>query len=217
MNYIYYIKYRKRQLINIIILVVLFTSFIQLEAQVIRSFGIRDGLANNTVWQISQDTLNRIWFATDGGICVYNGSSFKQYRQNINSEKNLPSNYCQAIICSNDGRIWVGSRSGLAYYDEKIDDFILVEDPNNESLNLDIINLNSLNNNSINISTYGTGAVDYSASTNTFNYLYSQSSNLNSLSSDYIKQIIQDTLRTWYSTFDSGISIRNHKNQMYIV
>ncbi len=40
------------------------------------SFTRRDGLAGNGVYYIVEDDDGRMWFATDGGLCVYDGTIF---------------------------------------------------------------------------------------------------------------------------------------------
>ncbi len=61
------------------VLVLLFTATYQVHGQkyqIIR-YGITDGFPSPEVYDIAQDTLGRMWFATRYGLCVYDGYHWK--------------------------------------------------------------------------------------------------------------------------------------------
>ena len=44
-----------------------------------KTFSVRDGLANNNIFQIIEDKRKNLWFASGDGISFYNGKVFKNY------------------------------------------------------------------------------------------------------------------------------------------
>lgn len=55
-----------------------------------------EGLAQNTVDCIFQDSKGFMWFGTWNGLCRYDGYTFKTF-QKKNSENSLPNNFVRAI------------------------------------------------------------------------------------------------------------------------
>ncbi|MFH2142834.1 MAG: two-component regulator propeller domain-containing protein [Bacteroidota bacterium] len=67
-----------------------------------------NGLANNTVWKIFQDSNNNIWFGTYNGISMFNGSTWTNYT----TTSGLIGNDVRAIIEDENNNLWFAS-----YYD----------------------------------------------------------------------------------------------------
>ncbi|SRX52344.1 sensor histidine kinase [Aequorivita sp. CIP111184] len=70
-----------------------------------KKYKVEEGLVNNETYAILQDTKNRIWVSTTGGISCFNGKTFKNYT----TEDGLVSNICFSIFEDSKGRIWVGT------------------------------------------------------------------------------------------------------------
>jgi two-component sensor histidine kinase len=68
----------------------------------------QDGLPSNTVYRAAIDSKGNLWFTTDMGVAIFNGSSFVRY----NSYSGLPDN--EIFFCHEDinQRMWMGSFSG---------------------------------------------------------------------------------------------------------
>jgi PAS domain S-box-containing protein len=68
----------------------------------VHHYSVADGLANATVYDITQDNWGRMWFATYGGISCYDGVSWK----NFTGEDGIPAlSFCKISI-DQKGRIW---------------------------------------------------------------------------------------------------------------
>ncbi|MFT3843910.1 MAG: two-component regulator propeller domain-containing protein [Lacibacter sp.] len=70
-----------------------------------------DGLPSSEVYQVLRDSDNYMWFATDHGICRYNGYEFKAF--------NLADNSILGICEDYKKRIWAYSFSGRLFYYER--------------------------------------------------------------------------------------------------
>lgn len=69
-----------------------------------------EGLPSSEVYQVLQDSYHYMWFATDHGICRYNGYEFKSF--------NLADNSILGIYEDYKKRIWAYSFSGRLFYYE---------------------------------------------------------------------------------------------------
>ncbi|PQJ11046.1 hypothetical protein CJD36_013840 [Flavipsychrobacter stenotrophus] len=67
-----------------------------------RNYGMKDGLAGNTIYSVLADNRGFLWFATDGGVSLYDGSTFK----NFSVKDGLEDNDVLSMFQDNDGRIW---------------------------------------------------------------------------------------------------------------
>jgi len=68
------------------------------------------GLGNNTVWTIKEDTNGILWFGTDGGgLTYYNGNSFATLDQN----DGVCNPNVFSITRDNNNSLWLGSLKGL--------------------------------------------------------------------------------------------------------
>ncbi len=73
-------------------------------------FTVNEGLANNHVRCIKEDSWGNLWIGTSGGgISKFSGQSFKSYSS---SSSGITSNYIFAVTAQNDSNVWV-STSGL--------------------------------------------------------------------------------------------------------
>lgn len=79
-------------------------------------FTIKDGLPNNQINDIKQDSIGNIWFATERGLSKLDK---KGQFTNFTQEDGLLSNSCRKIGIDARGGIWVASPQGLHYFDEQ--------------------------------------------------------------------------------------------------
>lgn len=75
-----------------------------------RQFTANDGLPSSEVHQVLRDSRNFMWFATDHGVCRYDGYSFETF--------NLPDNSILSLYEDSKKRIWAASFSGRLFYYE---------------------------------------------------------------------------------------------------
>lgn len=85
--------------------------------------GVNDGLSQNMINSIVQDSIGFIWFGTKDGLNRYDGYNFKVFRNNINNNSSISDNYINSIYVDKKGRMWVGTRNGINLFDPKKDSF----------------------------------------------------------------------------------------------
>jgi ligand-binding sensor domain-containing protein len=73
------------------------------------AFTTKDGLVNNFVQAIACDREGKIWFGTQGGVSVYDGSAWTSYTVN----DGLNSNNILCIVVDKTGVVWIGTDNGV--------------------------------------------------------------------------------------------------------
>ena len=83
----------------------------------ISQYSTNKGLAQSDVHDIAQDDRGFMWFATNDGICRYNGYSFDTFQDN---NKTLGTNLILSLKVDVDQNLWIGTANeGLAMFDPK--------------------------------------------------------------------------------------------------
>jgi len=81
-------------------------------------FTIDDGLSQNTVYEIFQDSRGYIWMGTQGGLDRFNGYEFKQYEHESTDSTTIVDGYIRCINEDEDGLLWLGTSNGnLGWFD----------------------------------------------------------------------------------------------------
>jgi signal transduction histidine kinase/CheY-like chemotaxis protein/streptogramin lyase len=83
------------------------------------SFKVKDGLPNNSVMAITQDSSGYIWAATRYGLVRYDGVNFKTFKHEDGNSGSIVSNeILKDIKTDHQGRLWVASRELELYHPE---------------------------------------------------------------------------------------------------
>lgn len=100
-----------------------------------RGYGMEEGLSHpGTYWleSIIQDRAGFMWFSTFNGLNRFDGKDFKIFQYNQSYLKSLGNNFTTAICEAEDGRIWIGTNSGIYIFDPETETFdLLRHDPSN--------------------------------------------------------------------------------------
>ncbi len=89
------------------------TQYLHAQLPYNKHFTVNDGLPSSELFDITQDSLGRIWFASNYGVGYYDGYSFKTF--SITS--GLAENSVVRIFHGRNGKLWFLSYSGkLSYY-----------------------------------------------------------------------------------------------------
>ncbi|MEP6749092.1 MAG: two-component regulator propeller domain-containing protein [Bacteroidota bacterium] len=85
--------------------------------------GIEQGLSNNSVRTILQDTKGFIWLGTYDGLNRYDGNTFKIFRNKYNDSLSLINNVLTALEEDKAHQLWIGTRQGACFYNSLEDKF----------------------------------------------------------------------------------------------
>ena len=89
---------------------------------------IDEGLSNEYVTSIFQDSKGYMWIGTIDGLNRYDGERIKVYNCSVDRENSLSSTYINAIEEDSRGNIWVGTDLGLDIIDRNTDSIVRFND-----------------------------------------------------------------------------------------
>ena len=72
-----------------------------------------DGLGNNNVLFVTQDSKGFIWVGTEGGLNKYDGHRFKHYRHDPKDSLSISDNYVTSLCELSHNKYLVGTMNGL--------------------------------------------------------------------------------------------------------
>jgi len=87
-------------------------------------FTMQDGLPENQVLKIAQDSTGFIWVATESGLARFDGVRFKKYNHDNKNPYSIPHNTVNELFVDSKGNLWVGTQRGICLYDPMLDRFI---------------------------------------------------------------------------------------------
>jgi two-component system sensor histidine kinase ChiS len=168
---------------------------------------IEQGLSQNSVLCILQDSKGFMWFGTEDGLNKYDGYNFNIYRHDAQDPKSLADNAIRAIYEDRSGTLWVGTwGGGLDKFDRERQSFIHYRN--------DPANPHSLSNNEVCsiyedragilwVGTKGGGLNKFDRQTESFTHYHSDAANPQSLSNDEVFSIYEDKAsQLWVGTND---------------
>ena len=85
----------------------------------------KDGLSNDGIWGIAQDSQGFMWIGTYGGLNRYDGSTFKVYRHDPDNPFSLSDDAVRGLAVDQRGVLWIGTwNAGLNEFDRGAERFI---------------------------------------------------------------------------------------------
>ncbi len=89
------------------------------QAQTIRfeRMTAEDGLSQNAILAIAQDTQGFLWVGTEDGLNKYDGYQFTVFKHDPDDPGSLRDNFVSALYIDKTGDLWIGTRSGLDRFD----------------------------------------------------------------------------------------------------
>ncbi|ELR68714.1 hypothetical protein C900_05897 [Fulvivirga imtechensis AK7] len=82
-----------------------------------RNYSIEEGLSQETVNCIYQDSKGFMWFGTLDGLNKFDGYSFTAYRHSAADSSSIVGNYIVSIDEDGNGNMWILTRRGVSMWD----------------------------------------------------------------------------------------------------
>lgn len=76
-----------------------------------------NGLSQNTVMDITQDSRGVMWFATHNGLNSFDGYDFRVFHHEATDSCSISSDLLRCLLTDSAGNIWAGGDNGLSMYD----------------------------------------------------------------------------------------------------
>ncbi|MCF8231938.1 MAG: response regulator [Bacteroidales bacterium] len=113
---------QRNKLIVTIIAFLLFSSTIGQNMR-FHNFSIDDGLSQNSVYDIHQDSLGFVWLATQEGLNRFDGQHFKIYKHQDKDSSSIINNFISDITPYMHKKLWIGTLEGVSLYSHNKDEF----------------------------------------------------------------------------------------------
>ncbi len=84
---------------------------------------VNNGLSQNTVTTILQDSKGFMWFGTKDGLNRYDGKTFRIFKHNPRLKSGLGNSLIKCLAEDAEHRLWVGTDSGLYLFDPRNETF----------------------------------------------------------------------------------------------
>ncbi len=174
------------------------------------NISIDEGLSNEHVTSIFQDSKGYIWIGTKDGLNRYDGERIKIYNCSFKNKNTLSSTYITDIKEDYDGNIWIGTDHGLDFLLPDTDTVIRMKDIE-DKYNLGDLKITSLLKSSYekDIMWVGTenGLFKINVKNGSIEAFYHEQNNLDSLTSSSITCLEEgENSLLWVGT-TQGISI----------
>ena len=78
-----------------------------------------DGLSNNNVHAITRTSDGLVWLGTQDGLCSFDGNQFTVYKHNESDSSSISDQFVLYITEDKLNNLWVGTRSGINYFNRK--------------------------------------------------------------------------------------------------
>ncbi|HAO22403.1 MAG TPA: hypothetical protein DCQ37_19220, partial [Desulfobacteraceae bacterium] len=185
---------------------------------------VEDGLPHTSVYAILQDRQGFMWFATDDGVCRYDGYTFSTFRTVPGNPRSISPGGAYTVYEDRRGNIWISIRNGgINKYDPVTGMFTRYQhDPANpNSLSHNISAHDSIYEDSAGIFWFGTlnGLNRFDPLTQTFKRYYHNPADPNSLSKGSIRTIKPDPADDkilWIGTDDGGLTRFDRINERFV-
>jgi ligand-binding sensor domain-containing protein/signal transduction histidine kinase/DNA-binding response OmpR family regulator len=180
---------------------------------------IEDGLPQNSVLAVLQDSTGFMWFGTEVGLARYDGYNLKVFKHDVNNNNSLSHNYITKIVEDNQGNLWIGTRrGGLNYFNTKTEQFTHYrhQKNNTNSLSHDFIyTITKDNQDNLWIGTVGGGLSYFNTKTEQFTRYRHQENEPTSLSHDNVLSIVEGNHDNLWIGTANGLNYFNKKNAQF--
>ncbi len=196
------------------------TAFTQRKNLKFDQLDINDGLSQNNVLCVLQDSRGFMWFGTRDGLNKYDGYKFTLYRNKETDKSSISGNFISAIAEDKEGNIWVATgKNGLNCFNRSTEKFTRYS---REGKNQFYISSNQLQSVTIDsggnvwIGTADAGMDMLNTATGTRIHYSSNKNDSTSLSENNIINIYEDSRKNiWVAVYGGGLNLLNRKSNTF--
>src|SRR5688500_6639493 len=77
----------------------------------VQRYSLEEGLSQQAVNAIVQDTQGFMWFGTEDGLNRFDGYEFRQMRHDRGDSQTLPNGWISSLVATDDG-LWIATDGG---------------------------------------------------------------------------------------------------------
>jgi signal transduction histidine kinase/ligand-binding sensor domain-containing protein/DNA-binding response OmpR family regulator len=169
---------------------------------------IDDGLSQEDVHVIHQDTLGFLWFGTEDGLNRYDGDAFRVFRPLAFDTTSLSSSWVVGVASAGPTALWVATNGGgLSRYEAEAEAFVPVALRGMAPLSEDLFTLLQARDGSLWIGTRYEGLIHFDPRTSRAVTFRSDPDAANGLGDDRITALLEDRKgHVWVGTAIGGLS-----------
>lgn len=107
---------------HILICCAVIAAFSGVSASEVRHIALREGLSSRQVYDLDEDKDGYVWMYTNSGLERYDGYRFRHYSLDPSEESNDHIAWATTMKTTDDGGVWIASKSGSVYHYNKVYD-----------------------------------------------------------------------------------------------
>ncbi len=174
---------------------------------------VENGLSQNTVNVVLQDSKGYLWIGTNNGLNKYDGVKFHNYFSQINDTTSLSSNNINHIFEDSEKYLWISTRFGLNRFNTITNEVERIFFDDKNVVNNNFIRCVIQDKNGVFwIGTYGSGIIRYSHKEKIYKFYSNDPDSSGDSSFDYINEVfIDDKNQIWIGTFGGFVLFDSEK------
>jgi ligand-binding sensor domain-containing protein len=187
-----------------------------LAALKIVNYNAADGLANNHVLCVEEDSRGVLWVGTYSGVQIFDGYDFQIFNENSRGDELFTNHVVYAIAEDKNHNMWFGTEFGLNKYDVATGVITRIIKEDDSELGLSHNNIRDIyidDDGLIWLGTYGGGITIFDEKNQKYSHLTAIEDDTLSLQSNFINSFYADNNELLVATEQGGISIIDVKEK----
>ena len=89
-----------------------------------RHYFMKDGLSDEQIFSLVQDSIGFLWLGTGSGLNKFDGYYFTSFQNDPTATNSLANNEINTLWQDHLGRLWIGHAEGLDVFDPRTETFL---------------------------------------------------------------------------------------------